>query len=475
VQGGAVLAPLALGFVFHLLGKANRRLALQSAETEEIRASLSQAKSQDLLTGLGNRHRLTNELRRAIDAGETRHSPIRLYLIEIEQLDFINDTLGHHAGDELIQRAAKRIGSILQPGQTLYRMGGDEFAVVERRPGLSGRPFESAETLVGTLREGFEVEGRRITITAHAGVAETDPADDSESAVLSRADLALARSRNGAPFGVVFFSGEFADEARHRMAMEQDMQRALDRQEFYLDFQPIFGIDNGRVKGFEALARWRHPTRGIVPPAEFIPIAEQSGLILKVGSLVLRKACEEAANWPAPLTISVNVSAAQFKDKEFFGEVIASLGRSGLPAHRLVLEITESLLIENMSLVQATFDRLREIGVRFALDDFGTGYSSINHLRSLKLDHLKLDKSFADRILKDEREIEVVRSIIDLSRAFDLNTTIEGVESVQQLEMMRKQGIHSAQGFYFAKPMSADDVRSLLAIEQAGETERRTG
>ncbi len=179
--------------------------------------------------------------------------------------------------------------------------------------------------------------------------------------------------------------------------------------------------------------------------------------------------------WPTPVSVSVNVSAAQFKDAGFHGEVERALKASGLPATRLILEITESLLIENMDLVQHTFDRLREIGVRFALDDFGTGYSSINHLRSLKLDSLQLDKSFADRILTDERELEVVRSIIDLSRAFDLNTTIEGVESIQQLEMMRRQGITDAQGFYFARPMSTGEVHKLLMEEKTAPSIRKAG
>ncbi len=304
-----------------------------------------------------------------------------------------------------------------------------------------------------------------MPVHVHVGAALLGPSDTSGTEVLARCDLALEQAKASAGGGAVVFSGELADAACQRMMMEQELQLAIERNEFFLMFQPIVDMATGTARGFEALVRWQHPHRGVIPPAEFIPLAEKSGQICRIGEFVLRQSCAEAAKWPDDIKLSVNVSPAQFKDRGFHLQVMDALEQSGLAGNRLILEITESLLIENLDLVQHIFDRLREKGVCFALDDFGTGFSSINHLRSLKLDSLKLDKSFADRIVSDERELDVVRSIIDLSKAFDLRTTIEGVESVEQLEMMRNQGIHNAQGFYFARPMSAEDAAAMLAAE----------
>jgi diguanylate cyclase (GGDEF)-like protein len=383
--------------------------------------------------------------------------------VETDGVRFVNDTMGLSAGDELLAQIGRRLSAVAGKNRECFRLGGDDFVILSVK--ASEELGEFARRVVDAFDEVFDIEGFRVPVQVRVGAALLGASDTSGTEVLARCDLALERAKADASGAAVVFSGELADAACQRMMMEQELQLAIERNEFFLMFQPIVDMATGATRGFEALARWQHPERGVVPPAEFIPMAEQSGLICRIGEFVLRQACAEAVKWPDRIKISVNVSAAQFRDRGFHLQVMDALEQSGLAGSRLILEITESLLIENLDLVQHTFDRLREKGVRFALDDFGTGFSSINHLRSLRLDSLKLDKSFADRIVSDERELDVVRSIIDLSKAFDLKTTIEGVESVEQLEMMRNQGIHNAQGFYFARPMSAEDAAAMLAAE----------
>lgn len=458
------MAPFVLGATFWRLGANHARLKDQMQRAQAAEKDLGVLVNHDTLTGHGNRHSLGSDIRTLEAEGATG----RLLLIDLDKFKFINDTLGHHVGDALLVALSERVVGLLSPSAGFYRLGGDEFVVLDRTCDDAGAA-ELARRICQAIATPFDVCDTRVTCGCSIGIAAFDPAAPGMSALLARADLALYEAK--AEFGNAhsFYTAEMAQEAQTRMSMEQAIRAGMERDEFFLEFQPILGVHAGKLRGFEALARWRHPELGSVPPATFIPIAEISGTIIPLGQKLLELACAEAAKWPNPLTVSVNVSIEQFKHRLFHDQVRSALDRSGLPPGRLILEMTESVFALDMIMIRDVFDRLRRLGVRFALDDFGTGYSSINNLRQLDFDYLKLDGSFASSVLENPREHSLVQTIIDLARHFDLETSAEGIETPEQYEKMCANGISEAQGFLIARPLSAEAIPDYLADHNYAE------
>lgn len=469
IHGIVALAPLVLGLMCWHMGYYYASVHKQMLRARAAEKHLWHLANRDSLTDRGNRH----SLREDIDVLIGSRDDIHLLLLDLDRFKMINDTLGHHVGDEVLKGLASRLDETVLQGAKLYRLGGDEFVVLAERCDVNAAKA-LADRILKRIEEPFHVCGTNAVIGCSIGMTAMTEADFGMGEILVRADLALYQAKASFGNNAVYYAPEMSDLARARLSMEQDIRRGLNNDEFFVEFQPIINLEANRVRGFEALARWQHPELGTIPPLDFIPIAEVSGLIISLGERVLNLACEEAVKWPAPISISVNVSIEQFLYRQFHDQVMAALDRHGLPPGRLILEITETIFTLDIEAVAQVFRRLKMIGVRFALDDFGTGYSSINHLRQLDLDYLKLDKSFADSIGTESRDSDLVQTMIELGNQFHLTTTMEGVETQEQLDFMRRNGVDEVQGYLFSRPLAATDVPDFLE-RNADEVTRRRG
>jgi diguanylate cyclase (GGDEF)-like protein len=438
------------------LAESFNRMVLDIEDRERQIAHMA---FHDSLTGLANRTLLREHMVQKLRAsGGDR--PWSLLCLDLDNFKSINDTLGHPSGDALLCGFASRLQETCASG-FVARLGGDEFAVFIEG---DGRVAEiAARSIVGMSEKPFEVDGYRITSSATIGIsiAPHDGADP--TTLLKNADLALYRAKNDGKGCFRFFETAMDAEAQARRAMENDLRDALANGELELHFQPLFGLSQNRITAFEALMRWNHPERGQVSPAQFIPLAEETGLIMPIGEWGLREACRIAAGWPEHIRIAVNVSPVQFRNGALNNIVLQALAASGLDPGRLELEITESLFIENVESTLASLHSLRALGVRVALDDFGTGYSSLSYLRSFPFDKIKIDRSFIVDLLAHKGATAIIKSITSLAEALGMETTAEGVEHIDQLDILREQGCSQIQGFYFSKPIPEMAVAALLA------------
>jgi predicted signal transduction protein with EAL and GGDEF domain len=366
----------------------------------------------------------------------------------------------------LLRRVATRIDATLAQS-FVARLGGDEFVIVTRQ-GDDGEPLDRLAKRAGdAAAERTKIDGHDITQAASIGIA-ISPGDGQDArALLKHADLALYRAKELGRGTFCFFEEGLNQRAQERRRMESDLRTALSEGQFELHFQPLFDLDAGRVGSFEALLRWHHPQRGMISPVDFIPVAEDTGLIVEIGAWVLREACAQAAAWPAHVRIAVNVSSVQFRRPGLNETVLQALAVSGLEPARLELEITESIFLEGLDETTRLLHGLRSLGVRIALDDFGTGYSSLSYLQSFPFDKIKIDRSFIQDLLTRPGAVAIVRAITDLARALGMETTAEGVEENDQLNELRKHGCSSVQGYLFSRPIPAVEVRQLLADETA--------
>ena len=426
----------------------------------------------DALTKLPNRSLLAERIEQAI-AQAGRGPGFAVFCLDLDNFKQINDTLGHQAGDELLCTVADRLRACVREVDTVARLGGDEFAVIQS----SLRNSEDAERLARRIVEcvgaPYELNGHRAVIGCSVGISLAPGDGTTDEKLLKNADVALYRAKSDGKGTWRFFEPAMDAELQRRRALELDLREAMERDEFELFYQPLYDLRLDRISGFEALLRWRHPTRGLVGPDQFIPIAEEIGLIIPLGEWVLGRACEQAATWPNELKIAVNVSAAQFRGDDLIDVVANALAASGLPAHRLELEITESVLLANSAETLATLHKMRALGLRIALDDFGTGYSSLSYLRSFPFDKLKIDKSFVWDGTADHGSKLIVRAIISLGKSLGMRTIAEGVETIEQLSLMRAEGCNEAQGFFFSRPVPATDIAATLmawrnGLEQVG-------
>jgi diguanylate cyclase (GGDEF)-like protein len=415
----------------------------------------------DALTGLPNRVMFGERVEQAV-ADASRGAGFAVLLVDVDHFKQINDTLGHPIGDELLRAVADRLQACVREADTVGRLGGDEFVIVQRGVAQPEDAAVLARRVVDIISEPYDLDGHRVTIGVSVGISLAPGDGSSCEKLLKNADVALYRAKADGRGTWRFFEPEMDARLQARLALEIDLRAALRNDEFELYYQPLHRLASRRVCGFEALLRWHHPTRGMVSPAEFIPVAEEIGLIVPLGEWVLRHACIEASGWPADIKLAVNVSPAQFKSGNLAEQVTGALAASGLAPQRLELEITESVLLGNSADTIAMLHQLRKQGVRIAMDDFGTGYSSLSYLRSFPLDKIKIDQCFVRDLGAVDGSGFIVRTIITLARSLGMVTTAEGVETTEQLEWLRSEGCDEVQGFLFSRPQPASEVPRLL-------------
>ena len=424
---------------------------------------LSHAAHHDALTGLPNRVLLRDRLAAAtlrLEAGE----PFAVICLDLDRFKDVNDTLGHPFGDKLLVEVGRRLSQELGPRDTLARLGGDEFAVLFAGPADGEEAGRLAERLVARIGEPFQIEIHRIVIGASAGVAVAPQDGVCGEELLSAADLALYQAKAGrTASGWRRFDPQMNAQAQLRRDLERDLRAGMARGEFELFYQPVLDSSTLKIDRFEALIRWRHPERGLVPPAEFIPLCEETGLITPLGAWVLRRACADAASWPPEIGVAVNVSAVQVAAGDLNEIVAAALKESGLRADRLEVEITETVLLNQTAATLATMHALQGLGVRIAMDDFGAGHSSLGYLQSFPFDKVKIDRVFAASVDSSKKSAAIVKAILDLCKALGMTTTIEGVETQEQFKALSRMGGERLQGYLFSPPRPAACVPELLA------------
>ncbi|WP_296746393.1 EAL domain-containing protein [Mesorhizobium sp.] len=428
----------------------------------------------DPLTGLANRRNFATRLEAEIAAagGSGANGQLALMLLDLDRFKEVNDLFGHAAGDAMLQKVAQCASRVLRHGQMLARLGGDEFAIIAPNlpdPRAAGR---IAEAVLAALREENQLSPAGGLVSASIGIALCPQDADEEAALVSHADTALYRAKAEGKDTYRYFEAAMGAEARDRRVLEHDLRHAIARGEFRLVYQPQKEISSGRMIGFEALIRWRHPERGDIPPSVFIPVAEDSGTIAQIGEWVLATACEEAARWRNPLMIAVNVSAVQLHNPNFSGKVHEVLLRSGLAAGRLELEVTETALIKDMPRALATLRQVKALGVRVAMDDFGTGYSSLSNLRAFPFDKIKIDGSFIKSVDRNGQIAAIVRAVLGLGRGLGLPVLAEGVETLDELRFLDAEDCEIGQGYYLGRPGPIEAFGDLTGIPTPAANDR---
>ncbi|MGL3104187.1 EAL domain-containing protein [Bradyrhizobium sp. BR 1432] len=421
----------------------------------------------DALTRLPNRSLFAERIEQAV-AEVGRGAGFAVFCIDLDNFKQINDGLGHPVGDALLCAVADRLSACVREVDTVARLGGDEFAVIQCGVRAAEEAERLAQRMVECVGAPYDLNGHRLIIGCSVGISLAPSDGTTREKLLKNADMALYRSKMDGRGTWRFFEPAMDANRRSRRALEIDLREAMDKDEFALFYQPIYDLRMDRISGFEALLRWQHPKRGFVPPDQFIPLAEDMGLIARLGEWVLNRACEQAANWPAELKIAVNVSASQFRDPRFADVIATAIDASALAPHRLELEITESILLGNSSETMATLHELKARGLRIALDDFGTGYSSLSYLRSFPFDKIKIDQSFVRDATETNGSKLIVRAITSLGRSLGMITTAEGVETVEQLNQMKAEGCNEAQGFLFSRPVPATELASTILSLRSG-------
>ncbi|MDO8980948.1 MAG: EAL domain-containing protein [Afipia sp.] len=420
----------------------------------------------DELTGLPNRVHFRDEIGQMLASGNGLSA---LLFIDLDQFKQVNDTLGHPSGDKLLCAVTARLRRLLRPEDFVARFGGDEFVVFQRGLQSTEDAASLARRIVERLSERYEIDHHLVEIGASIGIAMTSP-DASVDVLLKNADMALYRAKADGRGTYCFFRDEMAHTVETRRVLELDLRHALAHEEFELYYQPLVNLKSGRISTCEALLRWNHPTRGAVSPADIIPVVEDMGLVVDLGRWILRKACMECMKWPDPVSVAVNFSPQQFHQRDVMTEVRYALEVSGLPAHRLEIEITESSLLRNTQWTLDVLSQLREAGVRISLDDFGTGYSSLSYLHNFPLQKVKIDRSFLEDI-GSHRPLTLLRGVARLSADLGMSVVVEGIETNEQLELISAEGtVTEAQGFLFSRPVPAPRVRELLKASHGAST-----
>ncbi|WBY16493.1 EAL domain-containing protein [Erythrobacteraceae bacterium WH01K] len=425
----------------------------------------------DGLTNLPNRKLFVEQLNTALDRVQDGHRLMVVY-VDLDDFKVVNDTLGHPSGDALLRDVANHLKEEL-PDALVARLGGDEFAILLENIDGGESLAARADRIQACFQRSVTLNGQQADCSASLGIAIA-PADGMDGATLMKnADLALYRAKGEGKATYHFFEQALDEQARQRRQMELDLRTALHSGGFELHYQPLYNLSSEQFSGFEALIRWPHPTRGMISPAEFIPLAEETGLIIPLGEWVIQEACRTAAGWSGDLSVAVNISPKQFAKPGLSSTILQALTNTGLAPHRLELEITESIFIANVEQTLAALHSLRDLGARIALDDFGTGYSSLSYLRSFPFDKVKIDRSFVEDLNTQTNAHAVIRAITTLAEALGMETLAEGVEEESQLEVLRAEGCRHIQGFLFSRPLSSDAVDDLLADAHGLEWRRR--
>jgi diguanylate cyclase (GGDEF)-like protein len=419
----------------------------------------------DSLTGLPNRLQFHQHLDRAVARAKRHGQLMAVFGLDLDRFKHVNDTLGHATGDALLAEVAARLKESVRDSDLVGRLGGDEFAIVAEDLAAPEDAMRLARRVCTALGESYHVNGHEVTTSGSIGIA-IGPVDDNEPSdtLLKNADLALYRAKEDGRNTFRFFEPAMDAALQKRRRLEADLRAALRKNQLYLDYQPQFDLESGKLSGYEALVRWWHPTEGEIPPTTFIPIAEETGLIVPLGEWILRTACTYATTWPLDTNLAVNLSPAQFKTQDVYGLVRRVLSETGLEPHRLELEITEGIILQNTEAVIDTLQRLDQLGVSIAMDDFGTGYSSLSYLTRFPVKKIKIDRSFIDTLGTSPQTSAIVSSIVGLGQSLHVTITAEGVETEGQAAMLKKWGCDQVQGFYYGKP-DADVPESAEALK----------
>ena len=448
------------------LADANQRLQEEIADREELQARSQYLAYHDSLTGLGNRLLFKEELEQALT--EELAKTLAVLFVDLDGFKAVNDTGGHSVGDLLLKSLAAKLRDLLPPRDRIARLGGDEFAILQISGVQPSSSIALAERIIEVAAHPQNIEGHDVTVGASVGIAIVRPGEMNAETVLKCADLAMYSAKSGGRGTFRMFDPQMDAIAQTRRSLERDMRTALVQGDFSLFYQPLVNLQTRKVTAFEALMRWHHAERGSVAPSEFIPVAEEMGLIVQLGEWALRQACMEAVDWPDGIHVSVNLSPLQFAKGNLVSTVMSALASSGLPASRLELEITELVLLEKSDRNIRILNHLRALGVRISMDDFGTGYSSIGYLRSFPFDKIKIDQSFVRDVLVDEGSLAIVRAIAGLGVSFGMTTTAEGVETEEQMRCLNREGCIEVQGYLLSKPVPPAEVPGLLEQLKAG-------
>ena len=430
--------------------------------------------THDVLTGLANRTLLSDRLRQAIASARRCGRLVAVLLLDLNDFKVVNDSLGHEAGDALLQTVAMRLRALVRETDTVARLGGDEFVIVIPDVALAEDVSIVAAKILDVLGQCFSMGGQEIHIGGSIGIGLYPHDGEHEDILMRNVDLAMYHVKQKGRSGFYFFTEELNVRNQERHTLRMELGHALSRGELVLHYQPKIDTKTHRVVGVEALVRWQHPVRGLIPPADFIPFAEDSGLILPIGSWVMHAACAQNAAWqdeglPA-ISIAVNLSARQFGHENLVGLIKQVLWDTRMDPRYLELELTESVLVQEAEQAVPMLSRLKDFGVQLSLDDFGTGYSSLNYLRCFPLDNLKIDRSFVQGMASNSHNAIIVKTMIALAHDLDLKAVAEGVETKEELDLLAAYGCDQIQGFYFSKPLPADEFKRLLKIEmQVGQ------
>jgi diguanylate cyclase (GGDEF)-like protein/PAS domain S-box-containing protein len=436
-------------------------------ERRKLEDELRHQAFHDSLTNLANRALFLDRLQHAMERTRGFGHPLAVLFIDLDDFKTVNDSLGHGEGDRLLVGVAERLRAVLRGGDTVARMGGDEFAVLVEDATDADAPLEVAGRLLACLQAPFDHDGKELYVRASVGVASWDSSAATAEDLIRNADMSMYTAKANGKNRVEVFEPGMHQAALARLALRGDLERAVERHEFFLQYQPIVRLADGAITGVEALLRWQHPTRGVVGPLDFIPVAEETGLIVPLGMWVLEAATRQLAEWDqakrtSGLRMNVNVSVRQVQRHEFADEVRATLAAAGVAPARVTLEFTESVIMRDTERTLATLDALKAVGVRLSIDDFGTGYSSLSYLRRFPIDELKIDRSFVATMAQERGQLAVVRSVVRLGETLGLETVAEGVEDDQQLASLRTLRSAYGQGFLFSRPVNAADLPALL-------------
>ncbi|WP_313739039.1 EAL domain-containing protein [Pseudomonas sp.] len=430
--------------------------------TDEVaaHAQIQHLSLHDALTGLPNRNQLMRFLEQ--DGKGSGQVPLAVLMLDLDNFKPVNDSLGHAAGDAVLIELAARLGRIVRDCDLVARLGGDEFVIVLVRPGERGELERFAERVIATLQRPIDHEGHRLQVGVSLGIVLSKEHPGTSSELIHCADVALYAAKRDGKHTWRFFSNDLSSALHERRLLERDLRQGIARGELLLHFQPRFKVDGSTIASAEALVRWEHPQRGLMMPDRFIALAEESDLIVLLGNWVLAAACRQALQWPLPVVVSVNLSPAQFTRSDVVRDVHQALTRSGLPAHRLELEITENVMLNDIEGALQTLNALKELGVRLNMDDFGTGYSSLGYLRTYPFDSIKIDKRFIQALASNTNDRRVVQAIINLGTAMNMTVTAEGVETAEQLAVLRADQCHEVQGFLLSRPIEHESLMTLM-------------
>ena len=447
------------------------------SERKELEDRLAHQAFHDPLTGLANRALFVDRLGHALERAKRQDELLAVMFVDLDGFKVVNDSLGHEVGDRLLVTVGERLRAYSRATDTVARLGGDEFTLLLEDVIDVDGAARVAERIQNQLRVPVELDGHEVVVSASVGIALTAPGQHAADDLLRNADIALYRAKNRGKDRYEVFDTSMHEGALERLKLESDLRHAVERDEFRVYYQPKVLLKSGGIIGFEALVRWEHPERGLVSPAEFIPVAGETGLIVPIGRWVLERACRQVAGWAAEspgrsprgtnLAVSVNLSARQFQQKNLAHDVRRILEETGLSPGSLILEITEGVVMDDAPLTSKVMSELKDLGVRLSIDDFGTGYSSLSYLKRFPADFLKIDRSFVDGLGRDPESEAIVSAMIGLSRDLGLEVVAEGIEDAHQLELLNRMGCELGQGYYFAKPLPPEEAVALLIAPSA--------